>query len=207
MIYKLRLRLTSPMLGARRDHGIRRFDRQNRAGNLWLDMPPDLWRWAIREAVSGLWLKDVDPLCVQCPNGFLSPALVKYDRQFFKGGKKKTELFECIRSNTVITIRFAVTDRDPGKPQDVSSRGPNEAELQQIFKYVGRFLGISPWGQSMRYGRFEVDDLGVETNPNDLQGSLDDVCYESDSDMRHISDEEEDSVFTTAVERPDSSIS
>lgn len=191
MIYRLRIRLTSQMLGARSSqNGMRTFDRHPSKGSDWMDFSAKLWRWAVQEAVEGLHLKQVQPDCIQPPQGYLAPHTTPFARQFKRGENKERDVFEAIRAGTVLTLRFAVTAPPPGALAHL--RKPDAEELEQIFKYIGEFLGISPWGNKFGFGRYVIEDLSDDLDPTVAEG---DVGYGPDPEMSQISPEQEDSVF------------
>jgi len=63
-------------------------------------------------------------------------------------------MFEAIRENCVLTIKVLVTATDK---QDKFA--PDLARLRDIFRFAGRFLGLSPWGGQYGYGRFDVEEI------------------------------------------------
>lgn len=155
MLFEIKIRLNTPMLGQQRDpSGIRRFTRA--AGNaLAIDL--ERWIWAFNEAAKALHL-EVYTGALHPAAGISAPTLVFYNRRWIdrKQGKEtpRSEMFESVRKGTVLTFRVAVTDG-----QELPA--PNAEHLKHLFSYIGEFIGISQWGNRFGYGRFAVEAVNA----------------------------------------------
>jgi len=162
MLYELRIKLTSEMLGEQQTHQkIRRFNRpKNLNGNILLDIP--YWSWAISEACEALSFRDVDGSRIMMDRSLRSPSLQIHVRHWMqtngRTGKKtrKEEKFESIPVGAELSFKLIVSEKpDPSKRAD-GERSPTEDELFKIFETLGQLIGVSPWGSRFGYGRFDV---------------------------------------------------
>lgn len=156
MLYEIQIKLTTPWLGDVVTHtNVRRF-RRYRGGE---HLEPDAvqWRWALRQAAESLRL-GFHADTVQTPAWIKAPSLRLYTRKFRKGGKGRVreEDFEMIDKGTVLTFHLQVHSGLPGKKGAVP---PSRVDLQQALVFVGRFVGLSPFGTAFDYGKFEVRDV------------------------------------------------
>lgn len=162
MLYHIRIKLTSPMLGDQhtRDN-TRRFDRPaSLNGYIRLDMPR--WNWAISEALKTSDLfKDIDPERVMMEHKLRTPKLDLHNRTWLKENKRtgqKTrcrEMFESINEGAEITLNVLVSE-DPSPDSKDIRRAPTVEELEKMFSVMGDLVGISPWGSQFGYGRFSL---------------------------------------------------
>ncbi len=168
-LYELKIKLTSPMLGGRVTHeNIRRFERCPKSDNLLPDAK--LWCWALEEAWKSLH-RPVEPACVMVPPAIRAPRLDLYRRKHRRMRKRKGtqvlehvyEEFECINAGVVLTIPIHVSEKNAGKP----AKAPSRLDLELGFKYVGLYLGLSPWGREYAFGRFDVVHV-LEMSPEDV---------------------------------------
>lgn len=169
MMYELKIRLTSQMLGDVRTHEkVRRFERCRRSS----DLQPDavMWRWALKEAKESLRL-NVHTDCIMIPPAIRAPRLDLYKRKYRKPGKREMtfEEFEAINIGAILTITLQVNSADPKKKDAVS---PGRLELEQLFRFIGKFIGLSPWGNKFDFGRFEVLSVTPLENEDDIPASL-----------------------------------
>lgn len=165
MIFELQIRIQTPWLGDIRTHeNIRRFRRYRNTSDLEPD--PLLWRWALRQAAESLQIDiHADTICV--PAWIRSPSLRRYERSFRKGGvgKERVEYFECIDKGAVITLYLQVHSDLHGQP---NAKPPTRLQLQQLFKFIGTFIGLSPFGRQFDYGRFDVLSVKAISEANEL---------------------------------------
>lgn len=139
---------------------IRRFERTENGS---LKTPLSIWDWALRETFTGLgWRDKVDWSAIRPDPVFNVSALAIHSRSYYKGELKKNEDYECVEPGKVITQPMLLTESPDNisSRKKVGSRVPDLEELQGVLEYIGRYCGISPWGNRYGYGRFEV--VGVE---------------------------------------------
>lgn len=155
-----KIRLRSELLGDRRTtEGIRRFNKDGH-GN-WL-IPIPQWRWAFTEAINDLNLKDTSVDFYRFESSIRMPKVVLFERSWSQENKKmqQREMFESIRKNTQITFKMLVTSAvEPGTHCRLDVRPPHRDETETILKYIGEFLGLSPWGSKFGFGRFSLINL------------------------------------------------
>jgi hypothetical protein len=151
-LYTLKLKLTSSWLGSQRTkENVRRF-RRDRDGKLAVDLPQ--WSWTFKQATEALRMFDIDSDTIRPQMNIDPPKLVLYRRKYTHNNKQQCEMFEAMRENCVLTIQVLVTATDK---QDKFA--PDLARLRDIFKFIGMFLGLSPWGGQYGYGRFDVEEI------------------------------------------------
>ena len=157
MLYELKLRLTSPWLGQQRtNQHVRRF-RRDRNNRLAIDTAQ--WQWAFQEAADALHMKHVDISTICTESGFDVPSLQLFNRRYSHKGKSHEEMFESIRENNVLAFDILVTKPLPAGGGDVSMTSPDKDELTQIFAFIGKMIGLSPWGTRFGFGRFTVEQV------------------------------------------------
>lgn len=71
----------------------------------------------------------------------------KWNRHY---GPGKSRVHEAIMPGTRVTFRAEVADKI------------TESNLTEILERMGRFVGISPYGHNLGYGRFKVVKVSVE---------------------------------------------
>ena len=160
MLYELKLRVVSPWLGdiRRGKDTHRRFQRGHTKSVLAFDLPR--LQWTFKEACDALHLDHVDVKTIRMEEGFRSPTLISYRRRYNYQKQKQEDFFEAIREGTVLTMQVLVTR--PMPESNLPKKPPTQEELEQIFKFVGSMLGLSPWGGHFGYGRFDVESLEKE---------------------------------------------
>jgi len=104
----------------------------------------------------------------------------------------KEEMFEAISSGAVLTLRFAVTSPMPNSNAVSNLEAPDNRQLESIFKFIGLYLGFSPWGNKFKYGRFSV--LSVEDDIDSI--GAEDVVFEEDPDRVQLTEKQEDKLFS-----------
>lgn len=162
-IYSARLRLTSTWLGQQKTKdNVRRF-RRDRDKRIAIDLAH--WSWTFQQAAEALRLGDVETDCIRTESGFDSPSLILYHRKYRYKGRPHEEMFEAIRENTVLTLPFLVTGFLEETGEENHKHPPNRKELEQILKFAGQWLGLSPWGCRYGYGRFDIESLNHTEAP------------------------------------------
>lgn len=160
MLYELRIKLTTPMLGDQttRDN-LRKFDTPPVFnGDIRLSIPR--WHWAVSEAAKQADLEHVDARRIMLDHRLRRPSMELYNRSWFEERRGKSvrcsEMFESIRAGAELTLGFLITDvADPSGDVD-KLKTPSLGELTVLMQTVGSYIGISPWGSSFGYGRFDV---------------------------------------------------
>lgn len=151
VLYEVKIRLTSSWLGSQNTKDrVRRF-RRDKNGRMVVDLAQ--WHWAFKQAAEALHMEDVDTTTIYPQDNIVFPTLVLYRRNYTHNNKQQSEMFEAIRENTVLTFNVLVT----GAHGTGSGHQPDEARLQDILRFTGMFTGLSPWGGSYGYGRFDVE--------------------------------------------------
>jgi hypothetical protein len=151
-LYDTKLRLTSSWLGNQRTReNVRRF-RRDKDGKLAVDLSQ--WNWTFKQAADALHMEDVDTDTIRPQMNIVLPTLVLYRRNYTHNNKQQQEMFEAMRENTIMSLNILVTASDK-----VNKFSPDEARLKDILRFTGMFLGLSPWGGTYGYGRFEIEDL------------------------------------------------
>jgi hypothetical protein len=132
---------------------VRRFIRQKE--DLLLDLAH--WTWALEEAAQGLHM-DVEYGAVLFPTVLRMPSLHRYVRNYYEKNKrtgnsvKKEEWFEMIREGTILTIPVTLAHAKPGQAKPT----PTPEQFKTMMAEVGETIGLSPFGNRMGFGRFEV---------------------------------------------------
>lgn len=155
MLYLLKIRLTSPLLGGasgQMEDGvpITRFFRCGRDGIL---IDTTHWNWAVRQGAKSLSLA-VKPESIRMPESFVAPTLGLYPRKKRRlNGDVSIRRFECIPSGTVLSWHVELVPPE-GEDQD-----PAAWDVGLLISYIGRWFGLSQWGRDHNFGRFELISL------------------------------------------------
>lgn len=132
-------------------------------GHLTWEVDQVRWRWAMGQACRALQL-DLDGVSVDyvsLPTGVSIAGVTPYVRKFRdKGGARREQRHESIRSSAAIRVRLLVLDSLEYGGED--TRPPTERELLDIFRLIGDNIGLSPFGSSLGYGRFSVTEVRNE---------------------------------------------
>lgn len=135
---------------------IRRFERTAEGS---LKTPLAIWDWALRETFSNLgWRDKVDWTAIRPDPIFNTTQLGIHGRSYYKNEMKKTEDYECVDPGRDIIQPMLLTE----SPDNISTRKktgarmPDMEELENVLNCIGRYCGISPWGNRYGYGRFDV---------------------------------------------------
>lgn len=156
MLYRLIIKLTSPLLGANKcETAVRKFCRE---GPAVLQIDGEKWEWLLDNARTALHKPSICIACICSPKSTKLPSISVYRRNGnLPSGAKFTDMFECAKTGTILALEFAVTTKAKDVPADMTV--PTEGELAQMMKYIGDHLGISPFGSHRGYGRFEIKSI------------------------------------------------
>lgn len=165
MLLLCRFRMNTHLLGIKltplgKGLTIRRFERTEEGS---LKTPLAIWDWALRETISNLgWRDVVDWSAIRPDPVFNTSQLGIHRRSYYKGEMKKTEDYECVDPGMTVTQPMLLTEAPDNisTRKKVGSRTPTLEEVSVVMECIGRYCGISPWGNRYGYGRFELD--GVE---------------------------------------------
>lgn len=160
MLHSVTLKLTRPLLGDKRtSSNIRRFQRDE--SDACIELEPSFWFWTVRQAVLALSLNSVDESTIGVPGSVKTPALALYAHGYYgRDGRRREDRFECVRSGTHLTFEILLTE----SLEKDGRRAPTLEEFTSILKFVGKYLGISPWGSKFDFGRYELLDLQTVTD-------------------------------------------
>jgi len=182
MLLLARLRLSSEMLGIKkspiRGGYIRRFER---LADGRLKTPLAIWDWALRESFANFgWRDKVDWSAVRPDVAFHSGRIDLFTRHWNKGTERMHEEFESVFAQQEVT-QALILSRGPdsiGARKGGHARMPDPDELRDALLFIGRFLGVSPWGNRFGYGRFDQVTLTQVTldeySPNLGRHGIDD---------------------------------
>lgn len=166
MFCALRIKITSPWLGDQKSNDkVKRFARNKDRNYLSLNI--NKWHWACSSAARALNMPaEMNPCDIHFPDKFKSPSLILYRRKWQAGEdeRRREELFESINVGNVLYFDFFVPDQS----EKDKKRAPTLKELQDMLKFIGEYIGLSPWGSRFGYGRFIVEGL-AEQNPIDVK--------------------------------------
>lgn len=158
MITIVKIRLTSPILGENRKdpRGIRTFKKRS-GGDIAIDRRHWSEQFDIAKGILGLKVNNGNLIL---PDKYLSPSIHLYRRRF---SGTQTELFESIRTGTVITFEMATREDQPGCP--------SLDHVEKMLVVIGEHLGLSQWGSKFNFGRFSVK-LCIQKNKNEPTDNL-----------------------------------
>jgi hypothetical protein len=157
MLVTLRIKLLEPFLGDQRTpEQIRRFRR--REDEILLDMSQ--WSRAVRQSLEDLHLEAVDPASILFPLTLPVGRTDMYNRKWWEkryvtGVQRnvlKEELCECIKSGAELSFDVGLTIESTVE----NKRPATEDELGMIMGYIGKMIGLSPFGSQFKFGRFKV---------------------------------------------------
>lgn len=150
MIIGIKVVLGSPMLGdILNSSGVYEFRKRDSETLAFSDT---FWNKRISRACGVMGIHDFSDLIV-FDDGIRSPKLVEF--KMYKTSKIHVKYFECIRSNTRITI--------PAVLDSLNENCPSLRVVESVFNRIGESEGMSPWGSSSGYGRFSVQSIWRET--------------------------------------------
>lgn len=156
MLFEVRIRLKSHALGSRRDHTNHyRFDRDE-GGSSWA-LDHKHWNGLFNNAIANSGTV-CDVNLVRFPDGILLPRLDLYRRVWKPRGSSKEVVnhHESMRKGTVLTFTIATLEYDN---TNTHVTPPGIDELKVIFKRVGQYEGISPFGSKFGWGRFTLESI------------------------------------------------
>lgn len=159
MIYEIKIKLESPMLGQMEDGTkVKRFERTKDQD--FIILSNEIFRWAVEEAVALLrWDNLISTVYMVEIMPIKRPTLILYNRTYKDkiSGNKKVTAHECIRSGAVLTMDLLTLNNLPKSAVEKNLKPPTKEEMQKIFEVIGKFFSISPWGSyTGKYGRFSL---------------------------------------------------
>lgn len=149
MLFDIRICLTSELLGEQRQGEVRRLRRESKDV---VSVPLAHWQWAFQEAAETMHLP-INPATLSPEPGIRCPTIVLYRRTYTHKGVKQAEMFEAVRKGAQLSFQLATLHHVQ------NTIPPNVGDVQKLMIYVGKFIGISQWGNQYGFGRFEVLDI------------------------------------------------
>lgn len=155
MLYNVKLRLKSPVVGNTWDDSRKLFAFPREDGAWCLDTGTrHIWIGALFNAMESLGSAS-DPDTVRWPRTLLLPSLHLLEIHPPPGRKMRPVRHESIPRNVILTIPVMLRKTDGENILNY----PREEELHEIFKFIGTYEGISPFGSSAGYGLFTVQSI------------------------------------------------
>lgn len=173
MLVNLRIRLTAHILGDKKMRQQKRDPNEEEPPMLRVfstveeDEHPldlvDLYE-SLRAAISDLGLLHISAEMIHFPTHIQKPKYIRYVRHYQprNSGRKLEEIFVGIQKNNVLTIPVFIYDDDSSEPGAL--KPPTLEEFEKIMIYVGKHIGISPFGKNFGYGRFTIHALINSSN-------------------------------------------
>jgi len=149
MLYTIKLKLTSHILGEKRVSGIRRL---NKVGDQII-IDGDLWANKLFQSACDLGLI-YDKSVIRFDESYRSPSIHLY-RRVYK--KTRIEMFESIRKGTVITMDLLI--------DNTNTYSLTSEEYTKMFNHMGKYYGITEWGEKFGYGRFYILNFEPKFRP------------------------------------------
>ena len=106
------------------------------------------WYSAFRKAIEGAALRGIKPSDIDM-DPFVRAETQQWTRRYQPG---KTRTHETIMPGTQVTFHASVADH------------VTESNLTEILKRMGKYVGISPFGYKLGFGRFRV--VSVQVDPS-----------------------------------------
>lgn len=106
------------------------------------------WYSAFSRAIETSSVRGVKPSDIAMDLSVNAPT-EKWNRHY---GPNKSRLHESIMPGTKVTFKALVADKI------------TESNLAEILERMGRFVGISPYGHKLGFGRFKVIDVVIESS-------------------------------------------
>lgn len=158
MLVELKIRMTSAVLGDSFNSGRGLFEFP-RDGAEWEigSNEMHLWQSHIENAAKSLGL-DIDTDSIRLPSSLAMPKihLMEVSQVARRGDKRiRKSKHEAIPRNVIMTIIIMV--RETGA--EGSLKFPTIIEITDIFKTIGLYEGISPYGAAYGYGRFRIQSV------------------------------------------------
>lgn len=179
MLIERRLRLLTPILAAKRSNDPTSPRRVFVRAKVPPKGDPDLayirsdlprWTWAFLEARDALELDDVSLGAVMPSHWYATKKTSTFHRRFREGKTARLEPFESIPGNQILTMRFTLSKHVPPNTDGNGrfTRPPDEQEFDEMLAYIGEELGMSEWGHSQKFGRFEIRTANNDARRNQL---------------------------------------
>lgn len=166
MLYTVKVRLLKPFLGDRRGEKMSTPKAFLEASGGELCHRMEHVNWALRNAIDSIPLPHVHHSSLHLRETYRKPTLSIYARRYRQGGKDRVDHFRCIRTGAVLTFDLATTSVHPEFKDQGDFQIPTTKEAEEIIRYIGSHLGLSPWGSIYGFGRFEVLKLTNKTEIN-----------------------------------------
>lgn len=131
--------------GRGRDNTLDTFERDSVGHLIWAF---SWWYSALQKAIDGAGLRDLKP-------GYINPCLTVNAKVAIFKRKIKDNWFrrhEAIEPGTKVTFTAVVDD------------AVTESSLRALLDWVGKYVGLSPYGYNLGYGRFNVLEVVVENS-------------------------------------------
>ncbi len=154
MLYEIKIRLKSPVVGDTWDHKRQMFVFPREDGAWALDISTKhVWGGLLENAIESL-SSPVDPEVIRWPSAILLPKMHLLT-VYPKDKRQRPCNHEAIPKNVVLTFTIMIrnTDGERELPH------PTEKQLHDIFRFIGAYEGISPFGSSKGYGLFAVQSI------------------------------------------------
>lgn len=165
MLYVSKIKVESAFLGSKNQAGTMVFVRDKETNGLVI--PVDQWEWSVAEACDSLRLTSVEPMCFLPPSPIYIPTTTLYSRNYTRSGQKDSCMHESIRKGAELSIDMMVSSSAaPRSSIEKNKEAPDHEAISQIMKFMGAFLGLSPFGSVKGYGRFKL--LSLETKIPEL---------------------------------------
>lgn len=149
MLYDVKLRIKTPVVGNSYD-ATRRLFAFPREDSAWaLDQnTKHTWCGLMENAVESLGV-DIDPDIFRWPRSLLLPSLHLLEMNGTGGRKVRHEM---IPKNVILTIPIMVRMTDG----ETVFKQPTEKQIYEIFRFIGQYEGISPFGSAAGFGLFDI---------------------------------------------------
>jgi hypothetical protein len=182
MLYEIKLRIKTPVVGNTWDHARRMFIFPREEGAWCLDITTKhIWLGLLENAVESLGLS-VDVDSIRWPRTLMLPTLHLLEIHSSPERKQRPVKHESIPRNVILTIPLMIRHTDGEKILNY----PTHDKLQAIFKFIGTYEGISPFGSSTGYGLFDVKSIHT------MGRTIIDACEPSQENPEgvHVHDQE-----------------
>ncbi len=168
MLLLLRFRLVTELLAEKPGPQDTRVFRD--AGNGRLQTALATWDWALKAASKNFKFgQEIDITSVRPEPSWTFPQMILFARTYMHQGRdhkgelnrSRREHFQCIPSGSLLEHRLVISqgpDTQAARHRK-DLREPTIDELRSLFEHIGYYLGLSPWGNRLGYGRFEVESL------------------------------------------------
>jgi hypothetical protein len=126
--------------GNAEDGGMDLFQRASDGSIIWSQ---SWWHAVLSRARAELELDNLNISDIQLSLSVVADT-APYNRKY---GRNKFRCHEAILTGTQVKFDFAIKDR------------VTLEELKTMFEHIGKFIGISPYGYNLGYGKFKLLDV------------------------------------------------